>query len=76
MIQPLYKRIVNSQGWTATSAGIRPKWDQILSIMFYVTLMSLGVIWVVLGDVWYAHILPFYDSLAYQTKVESILWAL
>jgi hypothetical protein len=43
--------------------------------MFYLVLVGLGLIWFMLGNTWYANILPFYDSLSYQTRVEGILRA-
>ena len=43
--------------------------------IFYLSLGGLSMIWILLGNTWYAHILPFYDSLAYQTRVEGILRA-
>lgn len=41
----------------------------------YLALIGLGLIWILLGNTWYANILPFYDSLAYQSRVEGILRA-
>lgn len=62
-----------------TLAELSAKFDihanQIIPKLFYLCVAGLGVIWMLLGNTWYAHILPFYDSLAYQTRVEGILRA-
>lgn len=33
----------------------------------------MGVYWVMLGNTWYGRVIPFYDSLAYQTAAEQVL---
>src|ERR1700752_157652 len=49
------------------------KWEQIASVMFYIALAGLGLIWLQLGNTWYAKVVPFYDSLSYQNVAEDIL---
>lgn len=49
------------------------KWEQIALILFYLALTGLGLIWLQLGNTWYAKVVPFYDSLSYQDIVEDIL---
>lgn len=49
------------------------RWTRISPIIFYLLLGAVGLVWVMLGSTWYSRILPFYDSLSYQTRVEAIL---
>ncbi|MBI5944976.1 MAG: hypothetical protein HY864_11455 [Chloroflexi bacterium] len=49
------------------------KWKRIIPILFYLALVALGLTWMLLGNKWYGNIIPFYDSLAYQSAAEKIL---
>lgn len=42
-------------------------------LFFYVFLAAIGLLWAMLGSTWYSRILPFFDSLSYQTRTEMIL---
>lgn len=44
-------------------------------LFFYLFVASLGLVWAMLGSTWYARILPFFDSLSYQTRTEMVLRA-
>ena len=50
-------------------------WTRISPLIFYLLLAALGLVWVLLGNTWYSRVLPFYDSLSYQTRVEAIISA-
>lgn len=41
----------------------------------YVLLIALGLTWLLLGNIWYERVVPFYDSLSYQNKTEEIIRA-
>ena len=46
----------------------------VTQIVFYILLIAIGLLWSHLGSVWYAKVIPFYDSLSYQTDTEGILY--
>src|SRR5215510_10885199 len=57
----------------SSTIKIYEKWGQTVPFLFYSALVVIGLIWLQLGNTWYAKIVPFYDSLTYQDSTEAIL---